>query len=71
MFVGDPLEGEKVFEVWRSKTGLHWRELEGTGFDKYECRVTEVVEDISTGKPKTLTPEYDLVLIEVAENLQE
>src|SRR5262249_21586691 len=32
------------------------------------CQVTEVVEDISTRKPKTLTPEYDLVLIEVARN---
>jgi hypothetical protein len=39
-----------------------------TKFDKYECQVTEVVEDISTRKPKTLTPEYDLVLIEVAQN---
>jgi hypothetical protein len=28
MFVGDPLEGAKVFELWQSKTGIHWRELE-------------------------------------------
>jgi hypothetical protein len=28
MFVGDPLEGAKHFELWRSKTGMHWRELE-------------------------------------------
>jgi hypothetical protein len=28
MFVGDELEGAKVFELWRSKTGMHWRELE-------------------------------------------
>jgi hypothetical protein len=35
---------------------------------KYECHVSEAVEDISTRKPKTLTPEYDLVLIEVAQN---
>ena len=35
---------------------------------KYECQVSEAVEDISTSKPKTLTPEYDLVLIEVAQN---
>jgi hypothetical protein len=35
---------------------------------KYECQVSEAVEDISTRKPKTLTPEYDLVLIEVARN---
>jgi hypothetical protein len=32
---------------------------------KYECQVSEAVEDIST-ESKTLTPEYDLVLIEVA-----
>jgi hypothetical protein len=35
---------------------------------EYECQVSEAVEDISTRKPKTLTPEYDLVLIEVAQN---
>jgi hypothetical protein len=34
---------------------------------KYECQVSEAVEDIST-ESKTLTPEYDLVLIEVARN---
>jgi hypothetical protein len=28
MFVGDPLEGAKHFELWQSKTGMHWRELE-------------------------------------------
>jgi hypothetical protein len=28
MFVGDPLEGTKLFELWRSKAGLRWRELE-------------------------------------------
>jgi hypothetical protein len=28
MFVGDPLEGAKLFELWQSKTGMHWRELE-------------------------------------------
>jgi hypothetical protein len=28
MFIGDPLEGAKHFELWRSKTGMHWRELE-------------------------------------------
>lgn len=28
MFVGDPLEGAKVFELWQSKTGMHWRALE-------------------------------------------
>jgi hypothetical protein len=39
-----------------------------TRFHKHECRVTEVVEDLSTGKPKTLTPKNDLVLIEVAKN---
>jgi hypothetical protein len=39
-----------------------------TRFDKYECQVTEVVEDLSTRKPKTLTPKDDLVLIEVAQN---
>ncbi len=39
-----------------------------TRFHKYECQVTEVVEDLSTGKPKTLTPKNDLVLIEVAKN---
>ena len=27
---------------------------------KFECQVTEVVEDISTGKPKNLTPKDDL-----------
>jgi hypothetical protein len=39
-----------------------------TRFDKYECQVTGVVEDLSTGKPKTLTPKNDLALIEVAKN---
>jgi hypothetical protein len=47
---------------------LRWRELEATKFDKYACEVTEVVEDISTRKPKTITPEHDVVLIELAEN---
>jgi hypothetical protein len=28
MFVGDPLKGAKVFELWQSKTGMHWRESE-------------------------------------------
>jgi hypothetical protein len=28
MFVGDPLEFAKHFELWQSKTGMHWRELE-------------------------------------------
>jgi hypothetical protein len=28
MFVDDPLEGTKPFELWRSKAGLRWRELE-------------------------------------------
>jgi hypothetical protein len=28
MFVGDPLESAKHFELWQSKTGMHWRELE-------------------------------------------
>jgi hypothetical protein len=42
-----------------------WRR--GGATKKYECQVTEVVEDIST-EPKTLAPEYDLVLIEVARN---
>ena len=42
MFVGDPLKGAKLFELWQSKTGLHWRELEeDSKFDKYECQVTE------------------------------
>jgi hypothetical protein len=69
MFVGDPLKGAKLCELWQSKTGLHWRELEeDSKFDKYECQVTEVVEDLSTRKPKTLTPKNDLVLIEVAKN---
>jgi hypothetical protein len=68
MFVGDSLEGPKNFELLQFKEGWRWRELEATKFDKYKCQVTEVVEDISTGKPKTLTPEYDLVLIEVAKN---
>jgi hypothetical protein len=31
MFVGDPLEGAKLFELWQSKTGMHWRELEEDG----------------------------------------
>jgi hypothetical protein len=35
---------------------------------RYECQVSEAVEDISTGKPKTATPEYDLVWIDVAQN---
>jgi hypothetical protein len=39
-----------------------------TRFNKYECQVTEVVEDISTRKLKTRTLEYDLVLIEVAQD---
>ena len=30
--------------------------------------MTEVVEDLSTGKPKTLTPKNDLAFIEVAKN---
>jgi hypothetical protein len=28
MFAGDPTEGAKHFELWRSKTGMHWRDLE-------------------------------------------
>jgi hypothetical protein len=60
-----PQHETRFFEIWRAKPGLRWRESE---FDSYECRVTEVVEEISTGKPKTVTPEYDLVMIEVAKN---
>jgi hypothetical protein len=28
MLVGDPLEYALHFELWRSKTGMHWRDLE-------------------------------------------
>jgi hypothetical protein len=28
IFVGDPLEGTKLFELWPSKAGWRWRELE-------------------------------------------
>jgi hypothetical protein len=38
------------------------------GSGKYECHVREVVEELSTGKPKALTPEHDLVFIEVTQN---
>jgi hypothetical protein len=60
-----PQHETRIFEIWRAKPGLRWRESE---FDSYECRVTEVVEEISTVKPKTGTPEDDLVIIEVAKN---
>jgi hypothetical protein len=51
--------------VWNSRVP-RWEAAER--FDKYECQVTEVVENLSTRKPKTLTPKDDLVLIEVAKN---
>jgi hypothetical protein len=35
---------------------------------KLECRVVEVIENISTGKSKTSTPEHDFVLIEMTKN---